>query len=231
MPIKAALFDKDGTLFSFQKTWGPWVGRVIKDLADGDRALENTLATAWAFDPPNQTIGWDSIVISGTVAQVAQAIFPYTQFENPGALVAYLDRTGAQAPVVEQRPLVAFLDQLAALGLAVGIATNDSESTARAQLHTLGLEHRFGFIAGYDSGHGGKPDPGMCLAFADHLDMAADEIVMVGDSSHDMQAGRGAGMRTIGVLSGVAQEADLAPHADVILPDIGLLPDLLATGW
>jgi phosphoglycolate phosphatase len=49
---------------------------------------------------------------------------------------------------------------------------------------------------------------------------------MVGDSRHDLEAGRAAGMRTVAVLTGIAGAADLAPHADVVLADIGGLP-----GW
>ena len=47
---------------------------------------------------------------------------------------------------------------------------------------------------------------------------------MVGDSRHDLEAGRAAGMRPVAVLTGIARAADLAPHAEVVLPDIGALP-------
>ena len=47
---------------------------------------------------------------------------------------------------------------------------------------------------------------------------------MVGDSTHDLSAGRAAGMRTVGVLTGVAQAEVLEPFADVILPSIADLP-------
>jgi phosphoglycolate phosphatase len=50
---------------------------------------------------------------------------------------------------------------------------------------------------------------------------------MVGDSTHDLLAGRAAGMRTVGVLTGLAPEAVLAPHADVVFPNIGHLTDWL----
>jgi phosphoglycolate phosphatase len=49
---------------------------------------------------------------------------------------------------------------------------------------------------------------------------------MVGDSLHDLHAGRAAGMRVAAVLTGLATAAELAPHADVVLRDIGHLP-----GW
>ena len=49
---------------------------------------------------------------------------------------------------------------------------------------------------------------------------------MVGDSTHDLIAGRAAGMWTVGVLTGIAATDELAPYADAVLPDIGHLP-----GW
>jgi phosphoglycolate phosphatase len=51
-------------------------------------------------------------------------------------------------------------------------------------------------------------------------------VAMVGDSAHDMHAGHAAGMRRVAVLTGIADHAELAPHAEVVLPDIGHLP-----GW
>ena len=47
---------------------------------------------------------------------------------------------------------------------------------------------------------------------------------MIGDSTHDLDSGRAAGMTTIAVLTGLASRADLAPHADVVLDDIAALP-------
>jgi len=46
---------------------------------------------------------------------------------------------------------------------------------------------------------------------------------MVGDSTHDMAAGRAAGFTCVAVLTGVADAVDLAPHADAVLPDIAAL--------
>ena len=68
----------------------------------------------------------------------------------------------------------------------------------------------------------------MCLAFAHSLGLDPARVAMVGDSLHDLAAGRAAGMRTVGVLTGVAGAAELAALADVILPDIGGLPGWLA---
>ena len=36
MPIRAILFDKDGTLVDFQRTWGPATYEVLSRLCDGE---------------------------------------------------------------------------------------------------------------------------------------------------------------------------------------------------
>lgn len=46
---------------------------------------------------------------------------------------------------------------------------------------------------------------------------------MVGDSLHDIVAGKAAGMATVAVLTGIAGAQELSPHADVVLPDIAAL--------
>ena len=228
MRAKAVLFDKDGTLLDFQRTWGPWTVSVVQELAAGDDGLAADMAQAWGLDRENCRILSDSVVIAGTVEQVAGAVLAFRPDMTLAQMISFLDKTGARAVPVPVVPLGAFLGEIAALGLAIGIATNDSETTARAQLRALGVEQRFDFIAGYDSGHGAKPASGMCLAFAEHISEQPGDIVMVGDSAHDLRAGRAAGMRTVAVLTGVAGAGELAPLADVVLPDIGHLPGWLA---
>ena len=60
-----------------------------------------------------------------------------------------------------------------ARGFRLGIATNDAETSARAQAESLGLLPFLDFIVGYDSGHGGKPEPGMVTAFARRIGAVA----------------------------------------------------------
>ena len=90
-----------------------------------------------------------------------------------------------------------------------------------------GVVDLFDFIAGYDSGHGAKPAPGQLYAYCKKTGLEPAQCVMVGDSTHDLDAGRAAGMRTIGVLTGPARQAELAPFADVVLPTIAAIPDWL----
>ncbi len=86
------------------------------------------------------------------------------------------------------------------------------------------------FVAGYDSGHGAKPAPGMVEAFAREIGAACGEVALVGDTLHDLDCARAAGAVAVAVLSGIATREDLAPHADYVIADIGELPALTA-GW
>ncbi len=49
--------------------------------------------------------------------------------------------------------------------MTLGVATSDSAAGAHATLKSVGLGGQDFFVAGYDSGHGGKPEAGMVLAF------------------------------------------------------------------
>jgi phosphoglycolate phosphatase len=113
--------------------------------------------------------------------------------------------------------------------LRLGVATNDGEAPARAHLAIAGVSDLFDFVAGFDSGWGGKPAPGQLAAFVARTGLAPAHVAMVGDSRHDLMAGRAAGMRTVAVLTGIAEAPELSPLADAVLPDIGHLAGWLDT--
>ncbi len=228
MPIDALLFDKDGTLFDFAATWNSWSSNLIRALADGQGELAQTLAQVLRFDLAAEVFHPDSFVIAGTNAEVAAALCPHLPAWSAAELAQFLEESAAEAPVVEAVPLAAFLDGLRAQGLVLGVVTNDSEASAFQQLDAVGVRDRFAFVAGYDSGYGAKPNPEPLLAFCAATGVAPGHCAMVGDSTHDLQAGRAAGMKRIAVLTGPAQRRDLMPYADVVLPNIGEIPRWMA---
>lgn len=227
MSVKALLFDKDGTLFQFEATWESWAVAVLNRLTEGDAERARTVGAAIGFDYDAGRFERDSIVIAGTPEEVVNA---FSQFfdQSPSELETILNEEAATAPQAQAVDLREVLGQLRAEGMGLGVATNDAEMPARAHLDGAGVTDLFDFIAGYDSGFGGKPAPGQCLAFAKEMGVDPAQVVMVGDSLHDLHAGRAAGMKTVGVLTGLAGKDELAPHADVVLPDIGHLPAWLA---
>lgn len=221
--IKAVLFDKDGTLFDFYATWGGWAKTLLLEESGGDAVLAARMGAAIGYDFEAEKFAKDSMVIFDTPPDIAAALLPFFEGETVEELTERLNAAAAKVPMVEAVPLIPFLLELEARGLKLGVATNDGEVPARAHLAASGIAGMFDFIVGSDSGHGGKPEPGMLNAFAAHLGLAGDAIAMVGDSVHDLVAGRAAGMATVAVLTGVAEHDELAPHADVVLPDIGHL--------
>ena len=50
MNIRGVIFDKDGTLFDFQSTWGIWTAQVLARIAGSDEALLQQLAEALGYD-------------------------------------------------------------------------------------------------------------------------------------------------------------------------------------
>lgn len=216
--IQAIVFDKDGTLFDFQKTWAVPFAKLLDDIAPEHRA---EAAEVMGFDAKAIRFRPESMIIASTTGEVAAELKRF--FDNDfDTTVARLNAAGSvatQAPSVDLRPC---LEALAAKR-CLGLVTNDSETPARKHLAQENIADLFTFIAGWDSGYGAKPEPGQLLAFCDTTGIAPDATIMVGDSRHDLIAGRAAGMGTVGVLTGVAGEAELADLADVVLPDIGHL--------
>ena len=225
MKIRGILFDKDGTLFRYSETWDTWCGTVLEKLSNGDRALLKSLAEAVDFDIQSQMIKPQSMVISCTTREIAECLAPLLTNWSLEAIEKLLNEQANDLPLAEVTPLKPYFSDLRSRGLKVGVMTNDSEDNAMAQLVSVNLNPHddLDFVAGYDSGYGAKPAPDPLLAFARAVELAPSDVAMVGDSLHDLTAGQRAGMKTIGVLTGPATQADLSPVADTILPDISYI--------
>lgn len=225
--IKGLVFDKDGTLFDFARTWAACTHSILVRLAETTDQLD-IMGAAIGFDVASRKFARDSIVIAHTSREVAEVLDPLVEHMSIYDILRTIDIEAARAPQVEAVPLAPFLDELRAKGLKLGVATNDSEAPAHTHLASVGVRDKFDFIAGADSGFGFKPDAGQLTAFAQKMALEPSECVMVGDSRHDLGAGRKAGFTTVGVLTGAASSSDLADLADVIMPNIGHIPAWLA---
>lgn len=220
--IDAAIFDKDGTLFDFRATWRGWTAKVIDLLAEQGADAE-ALAQGLGYDRASGAFAKTSPVIAWTSSELADLIHGFVPQIDKAALFQTLSDLSEHAPQAPTVPLRPVFEALRARGLKLGLATNDTEAPARAHLAGAGVLDLFDFVAGCDSGWGGKPAPGQLLAFSGRVGVDPSRAVMVGDSLHDLQAGRAAGMKRVAVLTGIAEAAELAPHADVVLPDISHL--------
>ena len=226
--LRGIIFDKDGTLFDFNATWGAWAGTMIAAEAGGDTSLISALSYRLGYDYDAGRFQPGSIVIAETVDVVADAILDVLQKDNKPSLIQRMNAAAQQVPQAEAAPLIPFFETMRSLNMKLGVATNDTEGPARMHLARAGVVDMLDFVAGSDSGFGGKPAPGQLLAFCEAVGLAPEVCAMVGDSTHDLFAGQSAGMRTIGVLTGPALRAELEPHADVVLDSIADIPSWIA---
>lgn len=94
----------------------------------------------------------------------------------------------------------------------LGIVTSKSRSGALRGLRLTGMEGWFSVVVGADDVTRHKPDPEPVRYALDRLGADAGTAVFVGDSPHDLAAGRAAGVRTAAVTWGPFAEGILRAH-------------------
>ena len=225
--IKGIIFDKDGTLFGFSESWNDWAIHVFNQLSNGKDDKKQALANALKFNLSTGEFYPESPVIAGTLYQSTELIKSILPEMTPDEILDFLCSSASTHKMAPIAPLPELLMRLKAMSLKLGVVTNDSIAPARAHLKEANIWELFDFVAGADSGFTPKPAPDALIGFAEHCGIAAKECVMVGDSLHDLRAGQAAGMKTIGVLTGLALHGELKPFSTLILPSIASLEDAL----
>ena len=225
--LQGVLFDKDGTILSFNDIWGAWCEKVVAQLAPADQALQHRLSKAVGYNPDTHQFEPGALVVSAS-ADETNDIWAQMLNQSP----EHIEQIGLAAlddlPVSPVTDLNAVFTALRSAGLTLGVATNDYEAVAHRHLSSLGVDHHFDFICGFDSGFGSKPGPGMIRAFSSETNCQIERVAMVGDSTHDLHAGRAAGAGLlVAVLTGPASETDLSTDAHMVLNDISELPHTL----
>src|ERR1700677_1068473 len=126
------------------------------------------------------------------------------------------------------------VESLKGRGFAVALTTGFSPATREALIEILGWADLFGLrVSPADAGRG-RPAPDMVLMCALKSRVSAVQTIMVvGDTSSDMQAGRRAGVgQCVGVLTGTDNHARLlSSGADLIVNSVVDLTklDILST--
>ncbi len=229
--IRGVLFDKDGTLLEYAATWMTANRVAALAAAGGDPELSQRLLVIGGYDPDRGRVGANTALAAGNASEIAAIWLPQVNGWKQRDLADLLDRifeeeSQAQAaPVTELAPLFARLKRR---GLKLGVATNDSRRGIEATLGPFAVLELLDFAAGYDSGHGFKPDPGMVHGFCVRTALDPAEVAVVGDNWHDLEIGQraGAGL-VVGVLTGTGERSDLAKLADHVLDSIKDLEALL----
>ncbi|MEP9378890.1 HAD family hydrolase [Aquabacter sp. CN5-332] len=225
--LKALLFDKDGTLVHFDRTWGPAAGAVMRTLAEGNPAALKRLEEVSEYLPDEERFLPSSPLVAGSSAHYgplwAEALGCPADKDFLG-LIDHLFREGGLHHLTPIGRPAEVLKHLRDAGLRLAIVTNDAEASARDQARALGVLSYFDAVHGYDSGYGSKPDPGMVSAVAEQFALEPQEMAVIGDSVHDFTAARSAGARFILVRTGPAPVEHLYGEADLVVDSIDDLP-------
>ncbi len=211
-PVLGVAFDLDGTL--------------IDSRTDIVRSTNHALAQHGFATLPDEEIA--SYVGDGSTLLLARAARLDPDDARLRSLLAdFLDYYTAHA--IDHTRLMPdttrVLDALADLPLA--LVTNKPRRATDATLRGLDLERRFRVVVAGDDLADKKPAPGPLLLAADKLGLPPATLVMVGDGAQDIECGRAAGARTVGVEGGIqARERLAAAHPDALVA-LAALPDVI----
>jgi phosphoglycolate phosphatase len=101
------------------------------------------------------------------------------------------------------------LDELDARGFLLAVATGKTRAGLTRALQQQSLAHRFAATRCADEGLP-KPHPDMLLALMERCGVAAEETLMIGDTTHDLELARNAGAAAVAVTYGAHSLAGLA---------------------
>ncbi|ABC62360.1 HAD-IA family hydrolase [Erythrobacter litoralis] len=123
--------------------------------------------------------------------------------------------------------IVPLLDRLGTGGWALAVATGKSNRGLHTVLTQHGLIERFASLQGADH-HPSKPHPAMLHVAMEEAFAEPAATVMIGDTTYDIEMGRAAGTRAIGVAWGYhPREALLDAGAEAVAETPEQLGDML----
>lgn len=144
-----------------------------------------------------------------------------TDGERDAFLDAYVPKLRALLAEAGVEVIAGVTDALAFLqGKAVlGVATGNIRAGADAKLEAAGLHGNF-VLGGYGCDSKIRAE---LVAKAIERAGKVDEVIVVGDTIHDISAARACGATVVAVATG-ADPADALAHADAVFPDLRDLP-------
>ena len=243
MRIKGILFDKDGPLIDFFSLWLYAARRVIPEFIRGND-LEEKQNTTELENVLYESIGIfsDQIDPNGALAyksyrEIAQDMeralerlgirIETDQIETQIRELFDQATHGEEAKMIPLGDLPELFQFLKKKNLYLGIATADTVSSAKKCMKQLGVLEYLDYIGGDDGKKRPKPYPDMLYDFAEKSGILPQQVMVAGDTRNDMVFAEQAKATSVGVLSGVSKERDLASYADYIVPSVEQIPALL----
>jgi pyrophosphatase PpaX len=209
--VQAALFDLDGTL----------VNTIPLILASYEHTLGAHLAH---IDVPRRVIignlGRSLNDILRDYAVAGGAADPDALSDEMVETYRSFQRENIDRLIEPYDGIAEMLSGLHARGLTLGLVTSKVEWAARLSYERYDIARFLSILVFHDDTPNHKPHPEPLLHAAAKAGLVPGRTVYVGDSVHDMAAGRAAGMKTIGALWGPSEPGDLErAGADALASD------------
>jgi len=215
MPIKLIIFDLDGTLVD-----------SLDDLTDSTNAMLRRFAKG------ELTRREVRLLVGQGAKRLVERAMPAASAEDVEEgvqlFLAYndahiADKTRLYPGVKETLSIFGKQSRLA-------VISNKYEAHCHKLLAVLGVAEHFCQVMGVDSLPFRKPSPEPLLKMMADCGVTATETVIVGDSSNDIMAGKGAGVVTIGCTYGYGDLSELT-DADYRVDRFAELIDLPLFSW
>jgi phosphoglycolate phosphatase len=188
MTVSAVFFDLDGTLVDSLQDLADAVNHMLRSLDKQVITLPEVrhLVGKGARNLVQRALKTDSS------EQIERGLRLFTAFNEQ-----HIADSSRLYPGVPE-----LLQQLVSNNLRMTVISNKNEALSRLILKVLEIEGIFERIAGGDTFPELKPSPLPLLEMTRKLGLKPENVIMVGDSINDIQAGNSAGITTIGCTWG-----------------------------
>ncbi len=105
--------------------------------------------------------------------------------------------------------ILAMLDSLSKKGIKTAILSNKPDNATKNVVKEILTSHDFSHVQGFIEGVPLKPAPDSLLNIISFLDVPKEECLYIGDTSTDIETGKNAEIKTVGVLWGFRTEKEL----------------------
>jgi HAD superfamily hydrolase (TIGR01509 family) len=214
-PIRAVIFDMDGTLLDTE--------------AVHLNAFARTgAAIGWPM-PQELLLSMVGIHRDGNRQMLADRLGPEFPLERFYADSDALFEAAVDAGIPLRPGADLLLDHLARRGIPMGLATSTAAPFAQDRLEKTGIAQYFDVVVTRSDVMHPKPHPEPYLLAAARLGLDPKDVVAVEDSYAGVQSATAAGIATVLVPDLLPPTGELALACAAILPSLADLRDLLVT--